>query len=71
MGAFACTTCRMIRRFVLAFGLGGFLAWQVTGTLPFDGNDGNAWKGLMLVAVLFSGLSIFMRMRQMRARWRR
>lgn len=71
MGAFACTTCRMIRRFVLAFGLGGFLAWQVTGTLPFDGAGADTWKGLMMVAVLFSFFSVFLRMKQMRQRWRR
>lgn len=70
MGAFACTTCKIIRRFLLAFGLGGFLAWQVTGTLPGQAG-GEAWQGVMWVAVLFSGLSIFLRMRQMRGRWRR
>ncbi len=71
MGALGCLTCRMIRRFVLAFGLGAFVAWQVTGTLPFEGEGADTWKGLMMVVVVFSILSVLMRMRQMRARWRR
>lgn len=71
MGAFACTTCRIIRRFVLAFGLGGFLAWQVTGVMPFDAEGSDVWKGFMWVAVIFTFFSVFMRMKQMRSRWRR
>lgn len=67
MGAFACTTCKIIRRFLLAFGLGGFLASQLTVTLPGQAGD----EGVMWVAVLFTALSIFLRMRQIGGRWRR
>lgn len=71
MGALGCTTCRIIRRFLLAFAVGGGLAWQMTGSHPFQAAAGEAWQGIMWVAVLFSGLSIFIRMRHMRGRWRR
>ncbi|GGW23879.1 hypothetical protein GCM10011452_09020 [Gemmobacter lanyuensis] len=72
MGPLACTTCRMIRRFVLAFGGGAFLAYQLTGTMPFQATASDeVWNGLMWVAVFFAFMSVFMRMRQMRARWKR
>lgn len=71
MGSLSCATCRLIRRFVLAFGMGVFLAWQMTGTLPLQTSEAGPIKGLMMVAVLFFVLSVMMRMRQMRRRWRR
>jgi len=61
----------MIRRFILAFGLGAFLTWQVSGTLPFDGEGENAWRAMLLVVMLVTALNVFMRMKQMRARFRR
>lgn len=71
LGAASCLVCRAIRRFFLAFAIGGFLAWQFTGSLPFEGDDAGVWQGLMAVAVMFTFLSVFMRMREMRARFRR
>lgn len=71
MDALSCMTCRMIRRFVLAFGLGGFVAWQAGVTLPFDGGDVLVGQGLLLLVILFSILNLVIRMRQLRARWRR
>lgn len=71
MGAASCLACRVLRRFVLAFIAGAFLAWQFKGQLPTDLFGGAEGQGLMMVAILFSGLSVFMRMRQMRARWKR
>lgn len=69
--AASCLTCRMIRRFLLAFAAGVVLAWCMTGTLPFQTADGETMQGLMLVAVIFAALSVVMRMRDMRARFRR
>lgn len=71
MGAATCLTCRMARRFILAFGGGAFLAWMATGTIPFSTADGTVMQGLMAVAVMFTFLSVFMRMREMRSRFRR
>lgn len=71
LSAASCLTCRMIRRFLLSLLFGAVLAWQVTGTLPFDAGNENVMPGLMLVVVLFSGISIFIRMREMRSRFRR
>lgn len=70
MFATSCTTCRAIRRFFLAFGIGAILAWQVTGSQPFQGEDGDLWAGLMMVAIIFSMISVMTRMRQMRAQMR-
>ncbi len=71
MNAITCTTCRMIRRFLVAFVVGLFLTWQLTGALPFEGDDANAWRAMMLIVIVVVGLNIFMRVRQMRARWHR
>lgn len=71
IGAVSCLACRAIRRFLFAFAVGGFLAWQFTGSLPFQGDDAAVWQGLMAVAIMFTFLSVFMRMREMRARFRR
>lgn len=71
MTALSCATCRMIRRFLIAFGLGLFLTWQLTGALPFEGEDASAWRAMLLIVILVVGLNIFMRVRQLRARWYR
>lgn len=71
IGPTACATCRMIRRFLLAFGIGAFLTWQITGSLPFDGENATIWRAFLLVVTGFYLVSIFFRMRQMRQRWRR
>ena len=71
MFSMSCASCRSIRRFVLAFGMGVFMVWQMTGTLPFQTGEGGPLQGLLMVAVLFFVLSVMMRMRQMRRRWRR
>ena len=69
--ATSCLTCRMIRRFLLSFGVGGVLAWQITGANPFQPGSGVPMNGLLIVAMIFAFLSVFMRMREMRARFRR
>ena len=66
-----CLTCRMIRRFLLAFSTGAVLAWFMTGTVPFQTQDAGMMQGLMLVAVFFSLMSVLLRMRDMRARFRK
>lgn len=71
LSAATCLTCRMIRRFLLAFGFGGVLAWQLTGANPFHPGNGVPMDGLLVVAVIFAFLSVFMRMREMRARFRK
>lgn len=75
LSAASCLTCRVVRRFLLSFGIGGLLAWQVTGANPFQqagqAGGGMVMDGLMAVAVMFAFLSVFMRMREMRARFRR
>ncbi len=69
--ALSCMTCRMIRRFILAFVVGGVIAWQVTGTLPFAVSDPKPLQGMVGVVILFSFLSVFMRMKNMRRRWQK
>lgn len=71
MTGLSCTTCRMIRRFTFAFVLGCFVAWQMTGTLPFAIQDPAPLQGLMMVVIIFVAISIFMRMNSMRRRWKR
>lgn len=71
MTPLACTTCRLIRRFLMAFALGGFVAWQVTGELPFHADQAILLKGMLLVVIAFSMVNLMIRLRQMRARWRR
>lgn len=71
MDRLACATCRMIRRFVLAFGAGVFVMWQVTGSLPAETPDNGMWRGFMFVAMFFLVAGVFFRMREMRARMRR
>ena len=71
LSAASCLTCRVVRRFLLSFGIGGVLAWQVTGANPFHPGNAVVMDGLMAVAVMFAFLSVFMRMREMRARFRR
>jgi len=71
IGATACATCRTIRRFLLAFGAGGFLIWQLTGSLPFEGEDAAIWRAFLIVVTIFYSVSIFQRTRQMRQKWRR
>lgn len=66
----ACLTCRMIRRFVLAFGAGVLVMWQVTGTLPAETGDNDMWRGFMFVAMFFLVAGVFFRMREMRNRFR-
>lgn len=71
MDKVACLTCRMIRRFVLAFGAGVLVMWQITGSLPAEGAHQGAWSGFMYVAVFFLAAGVIFRMREMRARMRR
>lgn len=71
MNALTCTTCRMIRRFLIAFLVGIFVSWQLTGSLPFDGEDADAWRAMLLIIIMVVGMNIVIRVRQMRARWRR
>lgn len=71
LNAASCLTCRVLRRFVFAFGTGALLAWMLTGRLPFDVESAPMMQGLVLVAVMFAALTIFLRMREMRARFRR
>lgn len=67
----ACLTCRMIRRFVLAFGAGVLVMWQVTGTLPAETADNGMWRGFMFVMMFFLVAGVFFRMREMKQRMRR
>lgn len=67
----SCTTCRVLRRTLVAFVLGGLLAWQLSGTLPGDPAGTPIWQGLMVVVIAFGFLNVFLRMRQLRARFRR
>lgn len=71
MGAAACLTCRMIRRFVLAFGVGVFVMWQVTGGLPAEDADTGPWRSFLFVAVFFLSAIVYFRMREMRNRLHR
>ena len=71
LSAATCLSCRMIRRFLLSFGVGGVLAWQITGANPFHPGSGVPMDGLLIVAVMFAFLSVFLRMREMRARFRK
>lgn len=71
IGPTACTTCRSIRRFLLAFGAGVFLFWHYTGSLPFEGRNADLMRVLLIVVILFYGFSIVIRLRQMRQKWRR
>jgi uncharacterized membrane protein SirB2 len=61
----------MVRRFSFVFGGGVLLAWMATGTLPFQHGDAWLMQGLMLVALIFAVLSLLLRLREMRARFRR
>jgi hypothetical protein len=67
----SCPTCRALRRVLLAFALGGVVAWQVTGNVQFQTVNDNVLSGLMAVVVIFAFLNVFMRMREMRARFRK
>lgn len=71
MSRATCLTCRMIRRFVLAFGAGVLLMWQATGQLPAETADNAIWRGFMFVAMFFLIAGVFFRMREMRNRMRR
>lgn len=71
MGPLACTTCRVIRRFLIAFGLGVFVMWQMTGSLPFDPDDTTILRAMMAVVIIFAGINLFVRMKQIRARFNR
>lgn len=67
----SCPTCRALRRVLLAFVLGGVVAWQATGNIPLQGVNDNVMSGLMFVVVIFAFLNVFIRTRQMRARFRK
>lgn len=71
MDRLSCATCRMIRRFVLAFGAGVLVMWQVTGTLPAETADNGPWRGFMIVAMFFLAAGVLFRMREMKHRMRR
>ena len=71
MGFTACQTCRLIRRFLLAFGLGVFLMWQFTGKLPFDPDSTAVMRAMMAVVIIVAGVNLYARMKQIRARLRR
>lgn len=71
MSRATCLTCRMIRRFVLAFGAGVLVMWQVTGQLPAQSADNGMWRGFMFVAMFFLVAGVFFRMREMKNRMRR
>ena len=71
MGPIACTTCRMIRRFLIDFGLGVIVMWQLTGSLPFDVEDTTILRSMVLVVIVFAGINLYIRMKQIRARFNR
>lgn len=70
-GAIGCTTCRSIRRFLLAFALGGYLCWEWTGSLPFEGQNAEVFRILLIIVAAFYAVGIGLRVRQMRQTWRR
>ncbi len=70
MDKLACVTCRIIRRFVLAFGAGVLVMWQITGSLPAEGANKGPWQGFTWVACFFLVAAVFFRMREMRSRMR-
>jgi hypothetical protein len=67
----SCATCRALRRSLLAFALGGLVAWQASGHMPVQAGNGPVMSGLMAVVVIFAFLNVFLRMREMRARFRK
>ncbi|MEY4872232.1 MAG: hypothetical protein RLZZ563_1562 [Pseudomonadota bacterium] len=67
----SCLTCRMIRRFLMAFAIGGMLTWQLTGTLPSDPGAMGVWQPVAMVAAIFAIAVVLMRMRQIRQTWHR
>lgn len=67
----SCMTCRAVRRSLLAFALGGVVAWQASGYMPLQAANEHVMSGLMAVVMIFAFLNVFMRMREMRARFRR
>ena len=71
MGPLACTTGRMIRRFLIAFGLGVIVMWQLTGSLPFDVEDTTILRSMVVVVIVFAGINLYIRMKQIRARFNR
>jgi disulfide bond formation protein DsbB len=71
MGFTACETCRLIRRFLLAFGLGVLVMWQFTGKLPFDPDSTAVLRAMLGVVIIIAGINLYIRMKQIRARFRR
>lgn len=66
----SCMTCRAVRRSLFAFALGGLVAWQASGYMPVQASNEHVMSGLMAVVVMFAFLNVFLRMREMRARFR-
>jgi hypothetical protein len=65
-----CIRCRTIRRFLLAFALGVAVAWQINGAPPL-GLQENTWRGIIMVIMVFAGMTVFARMRQIRRHFQR
>lgn len=65
-----CATCRAIRRFLMAFVVGGMTAWQMGINIPYA-NTVESWRLIVLVVLMFSVASVLMRLRQLRRNWRR
>lgn len=69
--SFNCLACRMIRRFMVAFAIGGFATWQLTGSLPTDPGAAGVWQPVGMIAAVFAIAFVLMRMRQIRQSMRR
>jgi hypothetical protein len=65
-----CTRCRTIRRFLMAFALGVAVAWQINGAPPL-GLEGETWRGITMVIVIFAVVTVVARMHQIRRQFQR
>jgi hypothetical protein len=67
----SCQTCRMIRRLLMALGFGWVLVWQLADADSAYPGNALLMDGVLVIAVIFAFLSIFLRLREIRTQLRK
>ncbi|MEY4982009.1 MAG: hypothetical protein RIR62_275 [Pseudomonadota bacterium] len=71
MARLSCTTCRLVRRLVLACATGALAAFSATGGLPAGPLDRAGWLVAMILAATLVAMNLLDWARQMGAALRR
>lgn len=60
-----CSTCRLLRRLIVALLVAGFSLWQSLAPLPRAGGDPGLWRGVFCAALAVAVLNLVLSRRHL------